>query len=263
MRLRTAGWVLLGLALMTMGPTPRSEAQILGPTNAIGGAGNYAGPGNFGYSGLNMSTVNFPRQGSWAEVLSVSPKGWMVLQDGEGKQYPVSADAIGMFVIRWSSSVEQIGPDALIEVTGADQGSNVITAEHVDAYQGGARSLVSPALQNIVGFNRVITPYDVDQMNTYGARYFLLPGEEQMPARTHVVGPPVGINPLQIGIGGNLHVTVMPPFPLHAPSVSQITPGSVGLVTRGDLAYFVADDALPKTLAVSQLVIYKKVSAAR
>jgi len=262
MRLRTAGWGLLGLALLAMGPAQRSRAQILGPTNSIGGAGNYAGPGNFGYSGLNMSSVSIPRQGSWAEVLSVSPKGWLVLQDGDGKQYPVSASAIGMFLIRWPSSADQIGGDALVEVTGVDLGSNAISAEHADVYQGAAKSLVSPSLQNIVGFNRVITPYDVDQMNTYGARYFLQPGEEQVPARTHVVGPPVGTRPLQIAVGGNLAVTVVPPF-LHPMTVSQITPGSVGLVHRGDLAYFVADDALPKTLTLSQLVVYKKLPAPR
>ena len=33
-----------------------------------------------------------------------------------------------------------------------------------------------------------MTAYDVDQQQTYGARYFLLPGEEQIPNRIHVVG---------------------------------------------------------------------------
>jgi len=248
---------MLGLALLAIGGNPpRSAAQIISGTNGIGGAGNYDGPGNFGFSGLGNTPIQVPRQGSWAEILSVSPKGWLVLQDGEGRQYPVWTDSITLFLIRWPTTLAQVEPGSLAEVTGVDLGTNLIGAEHADIYEGKATNLVTPTVQNLVGFNRVITAYDVDQMNTYGARYFLLPGEEQIPSRTHIVGQVVGSNPLQISAGGNLSLGVVSgPGGM---SVSRITPGTPGLVQRGDLVYFMADEATPKSLVLSELVVYKK-----
>lgn len=255
-RFRRAGWVALGLALLSLGGRPpRIQAQIIAGTNAVGGGGAY-GPGNFGISGLGSIPLNIAKNtGTWAEVLSVSPE-WLVLQNADGQQFPVSMGSVGMFLMRWPTSMDHVGPDALIEATGVDIGSNMIRTDHIDCYEGAARSLVTPTVQQLVGFNRVLTAWDVDQMNTYGARYFLLPGEESIPNRIHVVGPIVGANPLQVAIGGNNALSVLPD--LSGLTMSSITPGSIEMVNRGDMVYLVVDEALPKSLVVSQLVVYKK-----
>ena len=52
----------------------------------------------------NLASSNLPNFGlngpGWAEVLSVTPK-WVVLQAADGRQYPVSASALGRFIVRW------------------------------------------------------------------------------------------------------------------------------------------------------------------
>src|SRR5262245_857599 len=59
----------------------------------------------------------------WAEVVSVTPK-WLVLRDEEGKQYPVSVEAIGLFLCRWPTTLDRISPGAMVEATGVDAQSN-------------------------------------------------------------------------------------------------------------------------------------------
>lgn len=115
---------------------------------------------------------------------------------------------------------------------------------------------MTPTVQQLVGFNRVLTAYDVDQQQTYGARYFLLPGEEQIPNRIHVVGPIVGNDPLQVAFGGNNTLGILPA--LNGLSMSSITTGSIAHVSPGDTVYMTVEEALPRSLAVSQLVVYKK-----
>ncbi len=255
-RFQRAGWLATGLALLALGGRPpRTEAQIIAGTNGFGGGGAY-GPGNFGFSGLGGLPINLPAAGgTWAEVLTVTPN-WLVLQNGLGQQFPVEMATVGLFLMRWPTSLDHVGPDAIVEATGVDIGSNGIRADHVDFYEGRARSLVTPTVQQLIGFNRVLTAYDVDQQQTYGARYFLLPGEEQIPNRTHVVGPIVGTGPLQVAIGGNNSISILPD--MAGMTMSQITPGAIARVNRGDTVFLNVDEALPRTLAVSRLVVYKK-----
>ena len=262
MRKRTTPWGWLGLALMVIVAPSPSGAQILGGTNGAGGAGNaYGGAGNFGFPGLGMdgTGAHMPRQGAWAEVLSTNAKGWLVLQDSEGRQFPVATDAIRQFLIRWPTSPDRISPDSLVEATGVNLGSNGIGTDHVDVYAGDARRLVTPTVQNLVGLNRVLTPWDVDQMNTYGARYFMMQGEEQLPTRIHIVGPAVDVDPFRIAGANNI------PFSVQSPAgnltMSQITLGSADQARRGDLVYYLADEMQPKTLTLSLLVLYKKTPA--
>ncbi len=259
-RLRWFGLIVLGAGAVFV--PGRAEAQILGGTNGAGGAGNaYGGTGNYGFPGLGMdgSGANIPRQGSWAEVLSTSSKGWLVLQDAEGRQYPVGVDAIKQFLIRWPTSPDRISPEALVEANGVNLGSNMIGTDHVDVYEQDARGLVSPTVQNIVGLNRVLTPWDVDQINTYGARYFMMPGEQNLPTRVHIVGPLNSLDPFRIAAANNISYAIQPG--MGGLSMSRITLGSAELARRGDLVYYVADEAQPKSLIMSLLVLYKKTPA--
>ena len=255
-RFRWAGWLAMGVALLAVGGRPsRLDAQMIAGNNGVGG-GSAFGAVNYGFSGLGPIPLQLPRAtGTWAEVLTVTPN-WLVLQNGQGQQFPVALDAIGVFLMRWPTSMDHVAPDALIEATGVDIGSNAIRTDHVDCYEGGARSLVTPTVQQSVGYHPVLTAYDVDQLPTYGARYFLLPAEEQVPNRIHVVGPIVGVAPLQVSIGGNNALGILPA--LNGLSMSAITPGAIAMVSRGDMVYLTVQDALPKSLAVSQLVVYKK-----
>lgn len=203
-----------------------------------------------------MLAPRFPNQGDWAEVVTATPR-WLVFQNARGQQFPVAVDHVGEFVVRWPTSLDRISPQALVEATGLDLGSNQVRTDHIDVFEGAARGLVRPGYQPIIGFGRTPTWYDYEQANTYGVNYynFLLPGEEQIPARLNIVGPVANLNPLRIAVDGNNAVAVFP-----APSgfnISQVTIGTLGVVRPGDLAYLVPAQIAPRGLTLEQLVIYK------
>ena len=52
-----------------------------------------------------------PPQGAWGEVINVTSR-WLVIQNHSGQQYPIATDDIGEFLVRWPSSVENLGPQA-------------------------------------------------------------------------------------------------------------------------------------------------------
>lgn len=244
--LRRPGWLnvlaLVGLALGLGAST--ATAQVLTHDPFRSGIGQ----------------VQIPAQGEWARVLTVTDR-WLVLEDEQGRQFPVNVDAIQLFMMRWPTSLERIGADALIEVTGLNLGSNQVQADHLDVFTGSARNLVVPTVQHIIGLGRVLTPFDFERMNTFGInwQYNLMPGEEQLPRRLHVVAPPVQLVPLQLAAGGNNVVTVVPAA--GGLTMTQVTPGSFGLVRPGDLAYCVAnlEVSTARSLALPRLVIYKTV----
>lgn len=207
-----------------------------------------------------MGRPQFPPAGGWGRVLTVTDK-WLVLENEDGQQFPVAFDAIRLFVMRWPTSPERISPDALIEASGLDLGSRRVQTDHVDVYEGSARNMVSPTYLPIIGYNRVVTLFDIEQQNLLGInyQYMLLPGEELMPARLHVVGPPAGVFPLAIGVGGNGAVAVVPmPSGL---TMTQVTEGVPSYVQPGDLAFVapVLSRSTPRSLAVDQLVVYKAI----
>ncbi|CAN5700966.1 hypothetical protein BH23PLA1_BH23PLA1_05830 [soil metagenome] len=207
-----------------------------------------------GFGGDNLPWL--PPSGMWAEVLSATPK-WIVLQTADGKQFPVSYNNVGMFVIRWPSAPGRLSPGAWLEVTGIDLGTNQVMANHVDVYEGAARNLVSPASLYLMGFNRVMTQYDIGHMNTFGTDYSMFPGEELLPRRRHIVGPVASIIPLSIAVGGNIATSIVPAG--GGFSMTQITMGTSGYVRQGDLVWFVSNGANHRTLNLSQLIVYKTI----
>jgi hypothetical protein len=224
-------------------------------------SGQFAGPAQFDPS-MNpfQSGLLYPRippPGDWLEVVTVTPK-WVVLQNQMGQQFPVSLDSVELFVMRWPTSLPEISPNALIEATGVEVNANQIRTDHMDVFDGIERRFVMPTVEQVVGFNRVVTAFDLDMMNTYGIRFPLLPIEEQMPTRLHVVGPLIGVNPVRVAIPGNNAVAIFPA--VNGIYITQVTAGSPQYVRPGDLVYAVASTMTPRTVVLSQLVVYKSMS---
>jgi hypothetical protein len=254
MTIRLGGLAKLSLALLALVAAPLAPCQA----QFASGGGFSDMFSQFGQSGMVAPRVAPP--GGWAEVLTVTPK-WLVLQNQQGQQFPVAFSEVQMFVIRWPALLDQVAPGALVEATGIDMGTNQISTDHIDIYEGTAPQLgVGPTLQTIVGFNRVLTAFDIEQHNTYGIDYFryLTPDEMSLPPRLHVVGPIVDVNPLRLAVGGGISIAVFPPSAANF-FITSITPGSSSFVRKGDLVYFASSDATVKSLLLSQLVVYKKI----
>ncbi len=209
-------------------------------------------------TGLNRPWI--PPRGEWLQVLTATDR-WLVLQNPQGQQFPVAYDVVGSFVVRWPSSVDRIVPQDLVEVTGVDLGSNQLGTDQIDIYKGSSRNLVTPTLQQLYGFNRVMTPFDMERQRVLGINYqFLLsPQELLMPVRLHVVASAANLQPLQLMSGGNNVLTVAP-GPSGA-SVTEVTQGSPRFVQPGDMAYVVPllERSGPRSVVLGQLVIYKTV----
>jgi hypothetical protein len=228
----------------------RCDAQF---SNAGGFADAFS---NQGLSG--MTDARIPTQGDWGEVLTVTSK-WLVIQNQQGQQFPVALTGVQMFVMRWPTTLDGIAPGALVEASGIDLGTNQVQTDHVDVFEGTANQLgVFPTVQYIIGFNRILTQFDIDSQNAYGVDFYryLTPAEINMPRRLHVVGPIVDLNPLRVGVGGGIAMTIVPT--LGSFFVTSVTPGSTSFVRQGDLVFFVPVEAAPKSLNLSQLVVYKR-----
>lgn len=236
---------VLAIAFALAASASRAEAQV----NASAPLGPFQ-------SGVNQPM--FPPGGGWARVLTSTDK-WLVLVNEDNQQFPVAYDSTGLFVMRWPISPVALTPADLIEVTGVNLGTNQVAADHVDVYRGQARSLVQPTYQNIIGYNRVLTPFDIERQNNLGInlQYMMMPGEEFLPPRLHVVGPPINASPLQIAVGGNNLVSIFNGN--GTPTTTEVTQGVPSFVQPGDIAYVVPvpQRATSRSLAIAQLVIYK------
>ena len=83
-----------------------------------------------------------PPQGAWGEVINVTSR-WIVIQNHSGQQYPIAADDIGEFLVRWPTSLDALGPQSMVEAVGRDVGSNVVEVSHVDVFRGSRSSASS------------------------------------------------------------------------------------------------------------------------
>lgn len=205
---------------------------------------------------LPTTVATIAVRGGWAVVINTTPR-WMVIQNQQGKQFPIAFDSIRQFVVRWPSSVTEIPPTALVETTGIDLGSNQVLSEHIDFFDGAARLLVSPTYLRVMGDNRVLSPLDLMTLSPTNTGMPIMPGEDRIPQRQHVVGPLVSAVPLRLGTFGNVNVSVMPsPNGL---SVTQVTLGSPSMVKKGDYVYVTPLAMAPRSLNVGQLLLYKQV----
>lgn len=227
-------------------------------TSEVNAQPNIAMPSGFEHSGL--MNPQYPTPGEWAEVLTVTDH-WLVLVNQSGQQFPVSRDAINLFVIRWPTTPQRISPNSLIELSGIDLSTKSVQTNHVDVYYGAAANLVTPVLERTTGQGRALTVFDIWNQNRTGFNYLWMmnPNEPFTPMRLHVVGPPASTVPLTIALPGNDFISVVP-----GPSgfsMSQVTLGTFSVLRPGDLAFVAArrGQQTPRTLMLSQLVVYKQV----
>jgi hypothetical protein len=215
-----------------------------------GGEGTFA---NQYFSGMNRPSL--PRQGDWAEVIMANGR-WMVIQNAQGQQFPVAFEAIRQYVVRWPTRLDLVSPNALVEATGIDLGTNSLSTDHVDVYEGGATSLVSPAMYNLTGANRTLTALDANQAPVYGMYMPFAPMDGSFGQRIHIVGSILGLDPLRLASPGNNWANVLPSS--DGFTVTQVTTGQPSYAKKGDLVYFIPDSAGPKSLTISRLILYKK-----
>jgi hypothetical protein len=229
---------------------PPATGQLWGDSIPLwGGEGTFA---NQFFSGMNRPSL--PRQGDWAQVIMANGR-WLVIQNARGQQFPVAFEAIRQYVVRWPTRLDLAAPGALVEATGVDLGTNSLSTDHVDVYEGAAQALVSPAMYNLTGANRVLTPIDANQAPVYGMYMPFAPMEGFL-QRIHIVGSILGLDPLRLAAPGNNWVSVLPSS--DGFTVTQVTTGQPSYAKKGDLVYFIPDSAGPKSLTISRLILYKK-----
>lgn len=190
--------------------------------------------------------------GLWVEVISVSDK-WVVVQNENGQQYPISIapDVVDLFLVRWPTTLDRLGPEFLVEATGLIGNNNALLAPHVDVFRGANQFLVAPTSQPLVEARPLYDPMNVMMMNIFGPVFYLPPQEANVPRRMHVVGACVGNAPLQVSQGGGVVFGVV------ADTMTEVTRGSVAMVRPGDLAFCMVDGWNGRTLGLAELIVYK------
>ncbi len=97
------------------------------------------------------------------------------------------------------------------------------------------------------------------QHDPFGVVSYMSAEEFAIPNRVHIVGnsTAVGGDPIRVaGFGLNWY-TVQPS--VSGMTMTQVTLGSNSYARRGDLLYLIPQNIGPRSLTVSQLVLYKKI----
>jgi len=259
MRSRLGTWTRIGLVLLGVAAVPSLVAwgqAFPGPLNNLtaGGLAPLPPP---------------PPRGAWGEVIMANER-WIVVQNNEGQQFPIAADSINQFLVRWPITLADLTPQSWIEATGDDIGSMSIRTAHIDVYEGTDRALVEPTYKSLLPFNRVVTTidptfqrmmnaWDVAGQNTlYGWAYPINPGTNGIPGQLYAVGNALQTNPLRIGVPGENVVSIFPQLGGNF-SMSQVTRGTTSFAANGDSVFLTTVDRNAKSLVLSQLVLYKKI----
>lgn len=225
-------------------PVPFSGITFVNP-----GLGNYA-------------PMRVPPKGIWCQVIMANPK-WMVLEDEEGRQYPLSAQAINQFLVRWPTGLGAIGIQSLVEASGVDVGSNTVRTDHVDVFESDAYSLATPTVVANFGFNSLVNPSSLGLQNAFGGVNPIVnpivTGELSQPTVRTVVGQAISTNPLQVSLGSNNFATILPSND-SGMSMTRVTLGTTALGTPGDVVFISASAMNTKSLTANQVVLYKRVA---
>ncbi len=220
-------------------------------------------------AGTGAPLPQLPPKGAWGEVIMANTK-WIVIQNQQGQQFPIAMQEVQQFLIRWPTTPNALTPRSLVEAIGADVGSNTLRAEHIDVYEGPAQALVTPNLRSLLdnnnrpvttidpSYSRSINAFDVgEQSSMYGWAFPVAPGIQGIPARLYAVGTVANLNPLRLNVPGNNIATVLPAS--GTISMTQVTRGASSFAKKGDLAFMMPIQVMPKSLVLSQLVVYKKI----
>lgn len=260
MKFRVGTWIRVGLVLLGVLAVPviALRAQSYGSSPI----GNLTG-------GWLLPLPPAPPRGAWGEVIFANER-WIVIQNHQGQQFPISADSINQFLIRWPTTFAALTPQSWVEAIGVDIGSNTLRTGHVDVYEGADRNLVQPTYRSVLPtnavvttidptFNRMMNAFDIASQNMlYGWAYPINPGGNGIPGQLYVVGNAVRINPLQLGTPGNNFATVLPDDS-GIISITQVSRGTASFAEKGDFAFLTPVDLTAKSLVLAQLVLYKKI----
>src|SRR4051794_8560889 len=248
------------LASLACGVQPRAVAQ------------NFPGPWNNLTAGGILPLPTPQPQGSFAKVIFANSR-WMVVQNEQGQQFPVAAESIQQFLIRWSASATDLSPAILVEAIGPEMAGMVIQTTHIDLFAGSDQTLVQPGYVSVLPiqrpataidptFQRHMNGFDIAAQNTlYSFVYPVNTGDNGIPGQMHAVGNAIGVNPLRLGVPGNNFVTVLPGGP-QGISISQVTRGSTSFAQKGDQAFLTPIQGRAmgeKSLNLSQVVLYKQI----
>jgi hypothetical protein len=264
MMLPARGWMRFALVCLVTaaGPwdTHRARAQ------------NFPGPWNNLTAGGILPLPPPPPQGSLGKVIFANAK-WLVVQDEQGRQFPVASDAIQQFLIRWPATAADLSPSILVEAIGPEQAAMVIRTNHIDLFAGSDQTLVQPGYASVLPIQRPVTAidptfqrnmngFDVAAQNTlYSWVYPVSTGDNGIPGQMHAVGNAIMLNPLRLGVPGNNFVTVFPADPSGI-AITQVTRGSPSFAKKGDVAFLTPVQGRSmgeKSLNLSQLVLYKQI----
>jgi len=262
MMIRVGSWTRVGLVLLALAVVPGSQAWsqvFLGPL------------GNLTAGGLTPLPPP-PPKGAWGEVIMSNAK-WLVIQNNQGQQFPISWESVNQFLVRWPTDPTALTNRSLVEAIGLDLGSNTVRTDHLDVYEGTDQTLVSATSKSVLptntvvttidpSFNRFMNAFDIASQNTlYGWAYPITPGSNGIPGQLYVVGNALSWNPLRLGTPGNNVATVIPDAS-GSFSMTQVTRGSSSFAERGDIVFLTPVDVNSKSLVLSQLVLYKKIHRA-
>jgi hypothetical protein len=211
-----------------------------------------------------------PPDGTWGEVINATTR-WIVVQNQTGQQFPIRADNLGDFLVRWPITLDRLTAQSVVEAVGQDSGSNVLQTPHIDVFEGGDRTLVSPTFNSMVPNSGLVAATDPNSavwLSGWGlsglgwlhpSPYLLDTGFAGGPSVRHVVGTVSSRVPLQLQVPGNNVVTIVPPD--EGPfTMSQVTRGAVSYVRKGDHAFLMPVQITPKGLVLSQFVLYKNMT---
>jgi hypothetical protein len=234
-------------------------------------AQNFPGPWNNLTAGGILPLPPPPPQGAFFEVIFANSR-WVVVQNERGQQFPVAAEFINQFLIRWMADLGDLSPAVLVEAVGPEIAGMTIQTNHLDLFMGSDQALVKPGYVSVLGINRPVTAidptyqrymsgYDIAAQNTlYSWVYPTVPGDNGIPGQMHVVGNALNLGPLRLGVPGNNFVTVLPPNP-GVLTISQVTMGSPSFAGKGDFAFLTPVQGravTEKSLVLAQVVLYKK-----
>jgi len=262
MKIRVGTWAGIGLVVLGVVAVSWLPVPVCGQA--------YPGPlVNLTAGGL-VPLPPPPPQGAWGEVIMANER-WLVVQNSQGQQFPIAGEMIQQFLVRWPTTLGALTNQSWVEATGTDAGSMTVRTAHIDVYEGSDRSLVQPTYRSVIDFNRVVTTidpsfqrmmnaFDIAGQNTlYGWAYPINPGEPGIPGQFYTVGNALRTNPLQVSVPGNNVVTILPDTAANL-TMSQVTRGNTSVAEKGDYVFLTPIEATQKSLRLSQVVLYKKVS---
>jgi hypothetical protein len=259
LRPRGRNWLALACLVIVLAPGVAARAQ------------NFPGPLNNLTGGGILPLPPPPPQGAFFEVIFANPK-WVVVQNERGQQFPVAADLINQFLIRWQADIRDLNPAVLVEAVGPEVIGMTIQTNHIDLYMGSDQVLVKPGYTSVLPIGRPViaidptyqrnmTGYDIAAQNQlYSWVYPTVPGDNGIPGLMHLVGNAINVNPLRLGVPGNNFVNVLPPSP-GVMTMTQVTMGQTGFAGKGDFAYLTPVQGrayTDKSLVIAQVVLYKK-----